>query len=85
MSAQDIFDELSSQLHLNFQNEKEKASAELTSAEQKLFGLLSDIPTHIDILAEQSDQSTSDALVNLLSLEFKGVIRQLPGKLFVRL
>jgi hypothetical protein len=28
--------------------------------------------------------STSDALVNLLSLEFKGLVRQLPGKMFIK-
>ncbi|NCS80217.1 MAG: hypothetical protein GW788_00520, partial [Ignavibacteria bacterium] len=27
--------------------------------------------------------STSDCLVNLLTLEFKGLVKQLPGKMFV--
>ncbi len=58
---------------------------ELTLFERKIYDVLSDKPLHIDNLAEQAEASTSDALVNLLSLEFKGLIRQLPGKMFIRL
>ncbi len=45
---------------------------------------LSADPIHIDALADRSELSTADALVTLLSLEFKGAVRQLPGKLFIR-
>jgi DNA processing protein len=82
-NAQDIFDELSSQLRLTF-HQNEKPPLDLTPAEQSLFQFISSEPVHIDALSEQTDLSTSDALVTLLSLEFKGLIRQLPGKLFVR-
>jgi len=57
---------------------------ELTLFEQNIFEQLSMAPLHIDDVAERTGCSASDALVNLLSLEFKGLIRQLPGKLFVR-
>jgi DNA processing protein len=40
---------------------------------------------HIDTLAERAGSTTADALVNLLSLEFKGVVKQNPGKVFVRI
>jgi DNA processing protein len=83
-SAQDIFDELSSQLHLSFNQNENKIQIDLTPAEQLLLPILSDEPIHIDALSEQTEMSTSDALVTLLSLEFKGLVRQLPGKLFVR-
>jgi|WetSurMetagenome_2_1015567.scaffolds.fasta_scaffold04599_7 DNA processing protein len=56
----------------------------LTLFEQKLADVLDDHPQHIDIVAEHSGFSTSEALVHLLSLEFKGVARQLPGKLFLK-
>ena len=82
-SALDIFDELSSQLHLPFR-ENEPSLKDLTPAEQSLLQHISSEPIHIDALSEQSNRSPSDALVALLALEFKGVIRQLPGKLFVR-
>lgn len=82
-SAQDIFLELSSQLRLEYQ-EKREPPVELTSVERSILNLLSAKPLYIDFIAEQMDVSTSDALVTLLSLEFKGVARQLPGKYFVR-
>lgn len=83
-NAQDIFDELGSQLHLSFNQNDIKLKIDLTQTEQSLFQFLSDEPIHIDALSEKTEISTSDALVTLLSLEFKGIVRQLPGKLFVR-
>ncbi len=83
-NAQDIFDELASQLHLPFDQNNIKLQVDLTPTEQSLFQFLSDEPIHIDALSEKNEISTSDALVTLLSLEFKGIVRQLPGKLFVR-
>ena len=83
-NAQDIFDELAFQLHLSFDQPDIKFPADLTPTEQLLFQFLSDEPIHIDTLSEKAEMSTSDALVTLLSLEFKGIVRQLPGKLFVR-
>jgi DNA processing protein len=56
----------------------------LTDAEEKIYSLLTASPQHIDIIAEDAGISTSDALVTLLSLEFKNIVRQLPGKYFVR-
>ena len=57
----------------------------LTLFEQRLYDALPDDPIHIDALAERSALSTGDALVHLLSLEFKGIVRQKPGKLFAKL
>lgn len=39
-------------------------------------------PIHIDFISEKSGLNISDSLVTLLSLEFKGVVEQLPGKRF---
>ena len=83
-NAQDIFDELAIQLQFLFDQKNTTVQVELTPAEQSLMQFLSDEPTHIDALSERTDLSTSDVLVTLLALEFKGVVRQLPGKLFVR-
>ena len=83
-NAQDIFDELASQLRLTFDQSESTTSVELTPAERLLFQFLADEPMHIDTLSELAELSTSDALVTLLSLEFKGMVRQLPGKQFVR-
>jgi DNA processing protein len=82
--VQDIYDELALQLHLPFDQNNIQPLPDLTPAEQSILRLISDEPIQIDLLAEQAEVSSSEALVTLLSLEFKGIIRQLPGKLFVR-
>ena len=61
------------------------ASDELTLFERRIVDVLGDTPVHIDALAAQSGFSVPDALVHLLALEFKGFVRQRPGKMFVRL
>ncbi len=37
---------------------------------------------HIDTISESTELNISDCLVCLLNLEFKGIVRQLPGKMF---
>ncbi|MGB2868216.1 MAG: DNA-processing protein DprA [Bacteroidota bacterium] len=57
---------------------------ELSLFEQRVYDILDIQPIHVDSIAEKADMSTSDVLVNLLSLEFKGIVKQLPGKMFVK-
>ncbi len=52
--------------------------------EQRVLDVLDGAPKFIDSIAETCDLSPGDLLVHLLSLEFKGLVRQLPGKHFVR-
>jgi DNA processing protein len=81
----DILEELGP--HVRHLLKKERASepvVEMTMFERNIYNALSEQPLHIDSLAETVNTSTADALVNLLSLEFKGLVRQLPGKMFVR-
>jgi DNA processing protein len=63
--------------------EKNKMLNSLNLFEQKLFQALTVEPTQIDTIAAVTSLSVSDCLVYLLSLEFKGLIKQLPGKMFV--
>ena len=58
---------------------------DLTLFEHRIAEAMGDEPLHIDLLAEKAGLSTSDTLVSLLSLEFKGVVRQMPGKMFVKM
>ncbi|HPI36835.1 MAG TPA: DNA-processing protein DprA [Ignavibacteriaceae bacterium] len=60
----------------------EKPMPELTIFEEKITACLSSEPTHIDKISQLTSLSISDCLVHLLTLEFKGVIKQLPGKMF---
>jgi len=57
---------------------------QLTAFEQKIVDILNHEPLHIDTISEQTQLSSSDVLVNLLSLEFKGIVRQMAGKMFLR-
>ena len=62
-----------------------RPSVEMNFFEEKIFNILETEPKHIDKISEKSGIPTSDCLVNLLSLEFKGLVKQLPGKIFSRL
>lgn len=60
-----------------------KQQKDLSIFEEKIFNCLLNEPLHIDSIAEKTNLSTSDCLVNLLSLEFKGIVKQLPAKMFM--
>ncbi len=59
-----------------------KPVEDLNFFEQKIYNLLGKDPKHIDLITEEASLSTADCLVHLLTLEFKGAARQLPGKMF---
>jgi len=83
-SVDDILEELKSSLRPILKS-PQPAPVTLTVFEQKILDLLVSNPSHIDDIAERSGLSIPDTLVNLLSLEFKGLVRQLAGKMFLRL
>jgi len=56
----------------------------LEGDEATLFELLSSEPIHVDRIIRQTGYSSPQVLSLLLSLELKGLVRQLSGKLFVR-
>lgn len=60
------------------------AALTLSENEQKIYDALGKDETSIDELIRQSGLPSSAVSVALLGLEMKRVIRQLPGKLFVR-
>jgi DNA processing protein len=64
---------------------RQKEPEDLTLFERTLLDAFGDDPVHIDRIAALTRVAAPDALVHLLSLEFKGAVRQLPGKRFVRL
>jgi DNA processing protein len=63
----------------------ESEPPQLNAFEQKIIDVLTHEPLHIDLISEQTQLSSSDVLVNLLSLEFKGIVRQMAGKMFLRI
>jgi DNA processing protein len=86
-STDDILQELSGRLrHLLKKSEKEDKThlPEMNFFERSIYDVITDDPIHIDAITEKAGMSTADVLVNLLSLEFKGIVKQLPGKMFLR-
>lgn len=82
----DILDELDSRIRA-FTLEKSNFKTlpiDLSEKEKRIIELLQEEPVHIDLIAQQSGFSTSEALSILLSLELKDVVKQLSGKMFTR-
>jgi DNA processing protein len=67
---------------------EERASlfvAALSPLERKVFGLLGvDDSIHVDELVERSELNSSEVLAALCEMEMKGMVRQMPGKQFVK-
>lgn len=82
-NAEDILTELELKLKPVLGKNIPKQQTDLTIFEEKIYNCLLNEPLQIDKIAEMTNQSTSDCLVNLLSLEFKGMVKQLPGKMFM--
>lgn len=56
----------------------------LSTSEEAVYNLLEEYPMHIDELVRKTSHNTGEILSLLLNMELKGVIRQLPGKMFIR-
>jgi DNA processing protein len=90
-SVEDIFSELNYKLDGFLKKDMvnlkdiEKQNIELRIFEKSIIDILSSEPKHIDEINTATGLSISDCLVNLLSLEFKGLIKQLPGKYFLKI
>jgi len=82
--TEDIIVELESQLGI-VESVDQHSEAILNGFEKTLFGLLSEEPVHIDSLARESERTTSEVLSVLLTLELMGVVKQLSGKMFVKI
>lgn len=57
---------------------------ELSLFEQQIFDILDGEPQHVDTICDATGLASSEVLVNLLSLEFKGLARQMAGKRFLK-
>ena len=61
-----------------------KPEISLSEADHALLAHLSENPVFIDVLAERTSQSMPLLLSQLLDMEIRGIIRQLPGMMFVK-
>lgn len=85
VDVEDILNELDLKLKPILGKNIPKHQTELTLFEEKIISKLNSEPIQIDKIAKLVSLSTSDCLVHLLSLEFKGLVKQLPGKMFALL
>lgn len=90
---EDVVEELPTAIRAELFNVESPNAAErtsllegsLTPTERTLYALLgTDQSRHVDELVEQSGLSSSEVLASLFDLEMKGMIRQMPGKQFVK-
>jgi len=84
-SIEDILEEL--KLDINYvveENNKPTEEKIITEEEKKVYQLLNNEPKHIDEIKRETELEITKLSNILLKLELKGLIRQLPGKMFVR-
>ena len=84
-NAEDILVELELKLIPVIGKNIPKPTVELNLFEEKILNSLDGEPLQIDTISSLTQLSTSECLVHLLSLEFKGLVKQLPGKIFSRI
>jgi DNA processing protein len=56
----------------------------MDESEKAIFDIIGDYPMHIDQISRQGNLEPKEVSSILTRMELKGVIRQLPGKMFVR-
>lgn len=84
-SVDDILEEIDKQRSYPIRPRQLKLDFTLTEPEeQQIYSELSTEPIHIDDLAARIGKTTYEVLATLLSLELKGAVRQLAGKMFVK-
>ena len=81
-NAEDILVELNLKLKPVVGENIPKPKIDLNLFEEKILNVLEVKSEQIDNIAMLTELNTSDCLVHLLSLEFKGLVKQLPGKVF---
>lgn len=56
----------------------------LSEREKEVYMILENIPQHLDKIVSRLELPMSDVSINLLTLELKQLVKQLPGNLFVK-
>jgi DNA processing protein len=88
-SVDDILDEISlpelpPEPGVEARREEQPSVSGLTQDEQAILGALSLQQRHVDELIEGCDMPSARASSSLLMLELKGLVRRLPGNMFMR-
>ena len=93
-SWEDVIEELPTEIRAELFPVEATTSAEraslfenaLSPMEKKIFSLLdTDVTIHIDELVEKAELNSSEVLAALCEMEMKGIVRQMPGKQFLKI
>ena len=89
MNVDDVLSELSYKIGDIIESKSEKAikkeNPSMNVFETNIYNILNETePINIDKICELTEFNVSDCLVNLLTMEFKGLVSQLPGKIFYK-
>ena len=90
-NVEDILSELQPTMHTNKITSKKTREnvtlkpASLSPEEKKIYDTLSDEPIHIDKIMDKTQFSIGAMSQILLTLELKKIIKQIPGKMFIRM
>ena len=90
---EEILEELKNNLSLSCadhfsgadQKQEDQIPKRLNEKESSIARILDDEPKDIDTISEETGLNISDCLSVLMQLELRGVVKQLPGKTFVRI
>jgi len=82
--ASDILEELGLYTLFPVKDNMEEQNVKLSATEEKIFNIIYSEPMHLDEIIAQSHVPPGEVLSLLMYLEMKGVVKQLPGKMFVR-
>jgi DNA processing protein len=63
---------------------REKELFPMNDTEKKVYEILGEYPLHIDEIKIKGNFKTGDLSGILTKMELKGIVKQLPGKMFVR-
>jgi DNA processing protein len=63
---------------------KEPVLPVMEDTEKTIYEIIGDFPLHIDEIAREGGLDPATVSSTLMKMELKGLVRQLPGKLFVR-
>ncbi len=87
LSAPEVMLELGITINeeLKQEEQKEKIHVPLSVEEYTIYELVSNEPRHIDVISVNSGQEIGVLMGQMLNLELKGVIKQLPGQYYVRI
>jgi len=84
-TVQDILEELDGASGTLTKEVRKQPPPDLQGPLKTVYGVLTQQPLHVDQIALQAALSVSETLSALLTLELMGLIRQMAGKMFIRL